>query len=552
MTAFTNRILAKRILGWIATTALLLTPLAPALAQSKPVLIVSITPTDEVLADIQYGAKVTGMDASPILFPAAALLEGVDRTRPIGMYLTPKPGGGDFEGMLFIPVTDFKKVLEKIKGALGEPKDAGDGVKELATPVGQPVFFKEQKGWVFISQKKDGLANPSADPAAVLGTLPKEYTLAVRALVQNIPADLKSLAVQTIKEAMENGLKQGGGAQDRELAEKMARNTLAGLEKMVNELDSITLGLNIDQPGQKVYLDLSITAVEGSSLAKQFAQQAEVKSAFGGFLSPGAAATLNIASQLSPDDIEQTKGLITGFQKKAMEDIGKDPNLPADKKPVVKELVNSLIGVLTKTIEAGKLDVGASLLLEPKSLGFVIGGLVADGAEIEKTFKRMAELAKADPNAPKIQLDSGSHGGIQFHTLTKPIPEHEKQAREMLGEELTIILGVGQQSFYVSFGKNAESLLKSVIDKSAADGAKAVLPMQLNVSLLPLLKFAASMDDNPIVGQLIPILEKSQKDKVAFFAQPIPRGQTIRVQLDEGVVQAIGEAAKKVTGERGR
>ena len=38
---------------------------------------------------------------------------------------------------------------------------------------------------------------------------------------------------------------------------------------MINELDEVVLGWAIDQPGRRTFLDLSMTAVEGSKTAKQ-------------------------------------------------------------------------------------------------------------------------------------------------------------------------------------------------------------------------------------------------------------------------------------------
>jgi hypothetical protein len=162
---------------------------------------------------------------------------GIDKKRPIGMYVSPKAGGNDFVAVVFVPVSDLKTILETFKGQLGAPKDAGDGVQEVSGG-GQPVYIKEKTGWAFVSNAKENLADLPADPAILLGNLPKEYTLAVKVNVSNIPEKLKKMGIDTIKEGFERQLQNNprGGA-DAELVEKMQRNQMEALFKAADELD---------------------------------------------------------------------------------------------------------------------------------------------------------------------------------------------------------------------------------------------------------------------------------------------------------------------------
>ena len=56
----------------------------------------------------------------------------------------------------------------------------------------------------------------------------------------------------------------------------IAQQGMADVQKMINELESITVGLNIDQTRQSVYFDFGITAKEGTETAKQFAHAGHV------------------------------------------------------------------------------------------------------------------------------------------------------------------------------------------------------------------------------------------------------------------------------------
>jgi hypothetical protein len=320
---------------------------------------------------------------------------------------------------------------------------------------------------------------------------------------------------------------------------------------MVDELDEIMLGFAIDGPGKRTYLDVNVTAREGTSLAKQYALLADAKSSFTGFLLPNAAATLNLTQTMLKEDVDQAVAMLKGVRANVMKAIDDDPNLDAGKRGASKEVLGSLLDAFTKTVEGGKIDGGAVLMLDAKTVDFAAGGLVADGKSVEDSFKRLVEIAKNDPDFPSVKLNSGSHGGITFHSVTAPIPESEKDAREILGDKVNIVLGTGPKAVYVAFGKNAESLLKQVIDKSAQDGSKAVPPMQLNVALLPILKFAASVDNsnNEIVSEMIKVLEKSGKDKINLLSQPIKNGNNVRIQVEEGILQIIGAAAQKAQAQ---
>src|SRR4029077_9138474 len=97
--------------------------------------------------------------------------------RPIGVYIVPKSDG--FEGVAFVPMAPdgLKTILKMHKDRLGEPKDMGDGILKVGN--NGNVFLKEVQSpggnWVFAAAEKEHLASLPADPASVLGDLPKTY-----------------------------------------------------------------------------------------------------------------------------------------------------------------------------------------------------------------------------------------------------------------------------------------------------------------------------------------------------------------------------------------
>ena len=144
--------------------------------------------------------------------------------------------------------------------------------------------------------------------------------------------------------------------------------------------------------------------------------------------------------------------------------------------------------------------------------------------------------------------------GVEFTSdlvsrLTADIPDQEFEAREFLGDKLEVVIGTGPKAVYLCAGKNAQTLLKTVIDASASAGEKDASPFQMEVAALPILKFFAAVDDRPMLPALIESLERGGNDRVTVTSQSLPRGSTIRIEVQEGLLKLIGEAVKQLGGD---
>lgn len=542
------KLLARNMFRWMAVAAVLVPALA--LAQDvKPVVVISVASVEDTLADVGYITKAAGNEEigrTAILF-GNAFTGGFDKKKPMGAYVVPQ--GGDFQVIGFIPVTDLNTILTTFEAQLGKPKDAGDGVLEVGMP--ESVFIKEQTGWAFIAKQKEHLVGLPADPSALLGTLPKDYNFAVRALANNIPEEIKRWAVDQIKVAFEREFEKNAAnapPDQRDALEKVGRNTVGQFIRYIEEMEEATIGLNIDSVAKKTYFDVSLLAKDGTALARQFAMNTGLKSAFGGFKLPEASVTFNFVGKMAPEDIDQQVAMIGTMKAQALKQIDADGNVEAGQKDAYKDVIGKFMDVLTSTVKSGKLDGGAALVLEPKNISFIAGGHVADGAALEAAFRKVVDVAKGDPDFPKVTFDVATHGGVKFHTLTYPIPATETEMRDFFGPAMDIVIGTSPNTVYLAFGKNAQPLIKKVMDQSATVADRDALPMELNVALLPILKFFSSVDDNPIVPALVSTLEKAGNDKIALTSTATGRGVVGRFEIGEGILQTIGEAAKSFGG----
>jgi hypothetical protein len=324
----------------------------------------------------------------------------------------------------------------------------------------------------------------------------------------------------------------------------MTAAQVANIEKLINESDEVLIGLGIDEQAKRIIQDTSFSAKEGTSLARSMAMQADLKTSFAGFMLPDAAVSVSIAGKTSSESIAQAGATLQAIRGHLSKHIDDSPDIPGDKRDAIKALLVPLFDVLSKTIATGRVDGGLTIVLMPKSLSFAAGGLCADSASIEKVLKSVADLGKDINNFPKLQLSAGAIGDMKLSRLTAPIPP-SSPARDVLGDSLEIIVGVSPSSVIIAGGKDAEGLLRKVLDTSAQNRDKAVLPVQVNVAVLPIARFIKSLDENPNVNSVITSLEQSGNDRITVTNKPDMRSSTTRIEIQEGVIKAAGAFAKR-------
>ena len=541
----------------IATTmlALALLPLAQVHAQAtaKPVAIVSIADVGKLKGDINYLAEAAGQQGLAMfgMMAAEQYLQLLDPTKPIGVLVNfnfdgpiPMPAG-----VAFLPIKDFDKAITMIEQAMAvEAQDLGNGVRQIdGFP---PVFLKKSGDWAFASTDPFSLGNLPDDPAALLNGLNEEYDIAISVLMQNIPDDAKQMAMMQIRQGIDAGLGAAGDSPDAELAKQLSDNSFDQLEMFLTETESMTIGWNIDPQGQNTYFDFSVTALEGTAFAETMALYGESKSDFSGFLVPEAAVTMNVSTPIPSDQTEQLKVSMDQLRQQVLSELENDRALDD---PEIKELVDSLVGKLfdtfTAMMEAGKIDAGASLVLQP-NLMLTAGAFVADGKALDDVLREIIILASQEPGAPQVNLDAEEHAGVIFHTLSIDAREIDSQAERILGNEtLDVAVGTGKETIYLAVGKDALSALKEAIDASAAGSPENLPLFQTTVTLGAILEFAQTVDESGAMAMMAPLFEQvSGNDRISMTETAIERGILMRVEVEAGVLKLIGGVAGAVGG----
>ena len=522
-------------------------------ASLKPVGIVSLASFNENLADVAYITRAAGMPdyGDTARFLVGAMSAGIDKARPIGMYFVPKQQ--EFHAVAFVPLdTNGLSTIFKVhKDQLGEPKDLGGGLYQVGRA--RTVFIKEQGGWGFVAEKQDFLTDLPQDPAAILGDLPAKYNIAAKLLVQNIPAEMRRMVIDQIKVGMERFLDSPAARQgsiDRQQAQQISAMYIQQIDRLLTESEELRLALAIDEPGKQIVLDIGAAAKEGTSLAKAMALQTEAKTNFAKFAQPGASVTMNMANKTGPEDIKQVKATIAAARVQWAKQIDDSPDIPGDKRDGLNSVLTQLFDLVEKTVESGRTDFAGALLLRPKAVSFTSSAYVADGAAFEQILTKLADLTKDLNNGPQFQLNAGKLGDLRLHRLKAAIPHGNAEAREVLGDSLDVVFAVGPTSVLVAGGKDADGLLRQVVTQNAQVHDQPTRPLEFVISLIPILQFSQSVKDNPIVKGILAGLEQSANDKIMITNDPGTRTSLTRVEVQEGVIKAIGEGAKAVGAGR--
>jgi len=515
------------------------------LAQQKPAVVISVAGVKEQMADLRYVLQAAGVPqfAGVVDLMAAQYIQVLDADKPGGAAIWLADDGSP-SVLGFLPVKDMNQLSTLIGQQLGPVQDAGNGVKILPAP--QPIYMKQSGAYAFLSDRAENLSRLPQDPAVYLEGLDKKYNLAVVFNVQSVPAPLKEMALSFLEQAAEAAAQQAPDEAARELQEWSLKSTLEQYRKIFADGDQLFLGLSIDEQAKAVYIDFTLTAQPGSSLAGELSTLLD-QSAFSGFLRPNAALAGAFASRITEAQGQQSQqvlGQLATWVRKQAENEIDDENA----RQLINDLVNQLGTIAEQTIASGTSEFGIVVDLEGESPRCVAGARVADGAAVQAIYDKLLKLAEEEAGV-RVERDFYQGQSIRFHRVTAPAPDEE--FRRIFGEELELGLGYGPNSAVITFGKGSIDLAKEVLTQPT-QGAKPAIN-QLYISAAPILayvkKLGGEFGENPALDAAQAALARYvHKDRVVIAFSPVRNGMQMRFSMDEGVIAAIGAAVAAATG----
>jgi hypothetical protein len=526
-------------------------------ADPKPLGVFTLASVDSLMSDVDYLGQTLGNEQLQSIMAEGALkaltggkgLDVLDRKKPIGIVLlTPDlsadqlkstPWAEIVQSYLCLPVKSEEELLAAMKNYTSTPQDRGNGVKSMDIKNNQKtLFYKVQNGYMFVADKAEFLGNLPSDPTTLMGKMAKDYDIAVRLNIGNLPETLRKDIVDAFSTGVTDGLRRIPGEDDAafEIRKGLVMNNFEIFESLVNDTDGVTVGLNIDSSAKVTYLDTAVTVKSGSKWASKFALTANVTSQFAGFFAPSQGISGTMSYKLDGDAVQIFTNTLSSMSTMAKKQIA-----AGNPKDGTEEIVDQFFEILTKTGETGRVDAAATIALGERSVNTLVAGYVHDGAAAESLFKKMAELVKDD--VTEVKMDVTTHEGVKFHQVSYPAPG--PMAQILFGETVTMTFGVGPKQFYLASGKDSLTMCKEAITSSALAGEKKVETLLVETSVSPILTFANSLQPNPLAKMCKDTLATANgKDHISVGTKAIENGQILRVQVDEVILKLAGTMQK--------
>lgn len=552
-------------------------------ADAQPLAVVSVAGYSELKADLEYlGALSGNADIGGVLEKLLSRmtqhqgLAGIAQERPWGVSISVPPDGSQFLALIFLPVTDLSKLIEALAALAGQPVvKADDGIYEIAGNA-EAWFVAQKGGYAFLARRKSALQHLPDDPLQQSRGLDKQYDLALSFDVHRLPPTMHQMAAERVRRYWEATPAQHateGGKERNAARAHLARRAAEQAVQTINDLDRVAVGLNIDRANHRTRLDLEITALPDSSLARSSAalkQAADPRLA--GVLASDAIASVLFDWPLSEDDEALARATLDRLREGLPALIGNALSLE-EKETKAKDLTGKLFDLFDQTIEKRRrinfglavfgakrdeLDdiIGDAIdesfpgrihetIIGAGQVAVVAGGVTADGAEWERVAMELvglvAEAAELDP--PKLKVDT--YQGWRFHTLSVTAPQTMRAElplralRNLLGNPIRIVLAFGEDTFYVAIGENGTDAIKRLIDRSAATPASET-PLTALLALAPAWKLLFMQTAKPQAKKIAAELKKIGKDRVTITAVPTERGIRCRLECEEGANLLLG------------
>lgn len=536
-----------------------------AAAEKKPLAVMGLAGYDRIRSDIAYVGQISdnpgldvNLEAVLKLFTRGQGLAGIDKFRPWGVVLFAEESGRP-SGFGFIPVSDAAKLFEVLSPLVGEGEDVGEGVKKFGRGP-RAVFVKQHDQWLLLSDKPEALKDVSGDPSRWLGDLTKQYDSAVRVFAAHMPPQWRQRAEEAIRRGVERELRRRGHETDLEhqIRTEFFESIATVARAVVNDVDALTVGWNLDGTKESATFDVSITARPGSELARETVAALEnLKTGFAGFILPDAVLSGNWGGRIPEFKAAVLDSVLTKARTQVLEDLDKS-NRGDEEKEVLKSLFEDVSSVVIESVKSRQVDGAMSVSLKPDASVMVAAARLADADRLDKVLRTISSVAdRMQPGALEwASYEKEAWREMTLHSVALPIEETGRDAENMIrlfGEKINIVVGVGKESLVMAAGVNAKETLKQAIEKSG-EAAQAVNPMKLTVSLKPLAEFIAEFGEEkerPQAAAVARVLaDQKGNDQITLTASAVPDGVQWRVEFDSGVLRLMGKMAQEAQSRR--
>lgn len=445
-------------------------------------------------------------------------LEGIDATRPMGVYAVFGKEIDSVRGTALVPVADEKAMLELI-GNLGIKTVCDpDGIHTVVNDTTVKVYFRFAHRYLYIAAiAPDGLRDGNLlPPGKILGE-GKGPALDLRVKMDQLPEAALTLAAMQLEEELKkiaDAPSKGESAAQRGLRQAALQEMARAGAALLKEGAELRASLDITEKDKLLDARVAVLPRKGSSLEKDLKTLAQSTSLFAGLAKEEAAAQVMVHLKLPAVVQESVLKLFEEIAERTAAGIRDEGK---------RRQAQRLLDAFLPTVKAGRIDGLVRLEgLQVDRQGTVLAALrLEDGDKLEKEARALIqEMLKEMPKDLRagIQLDAEEAGGIKIHrfalgSLSPGGALLEGMVKVLLGDG-TLYLAVRKDALFAAVGRNA------LTDLQGALTAKGAAPA-------PLLRQDVDM------GRVLKLLAESPEAKKTLDAT-LGTGQeaTVRLRLE--------------------
>jgi hypothetical protein len=513
---------------------------APATAR-YPALVVSVSGISTLLDDLRFLARSAGMPqfAGLVTLMTEPYTQGVDVSKPTGMLVT--FDGSQPTGLVFVAVSDFASLLQKLSEQVGQTEDLGGGVWKVA--MDRDAFLKQHAGWVFAASRAADLEELPNDPTIFLGDMPRQYTLGVRVDARGIPDAVRSSNWDKIRSRTNQFLDEqldSASAGDRLTLQQARQTEIEDLISLVQGVEQLTVGWGNERAAGKTFLEVTVVPRDGSELAEQLTLAAARRTTLGQFHLPEAALSCSLDVVLPTVPDEQVRRLLQQARRKL------DPQFMS--KPGFGEAWLQLTEVIRATMRHGNLQAGCVVVGGGRNVQqtqFVAGAKVAEAQRLCGPFRTVLDGLHDHASGIQISWREDRYGEFSVFRGHVALPPGDAAARRLFGERLQFAAAIGVDRVYWAHGPTCIELLQGKLDEAPPVNLTHPVPVQVKARLRPLLEIARTLDDGPATAMMAAALRQTQAGNRVRATVTTRQGTlACRLEAEAGALQLIGEAAK--------
>jgi len=480
------------------------------------------------------------------ILTAMAELAGVDETRPWGAML--QTDGKRYRNHAFAPMSNLSHLLEFL--SIADVTRVDERTSKI--PFADQVVYARQEGpWAHVWTGSEELEGVPTIPESTLAALRQQYHLAVALYPQNLLSAERQAIDTSLQEFAQESAQQLPTEADEEYAirRSMTGEVARNFSALLNEIDTILLGWTLDgRQNRTGCFELTTKAMLGTEFARDWARRASLKSSLGAFDLPNSFVQARWSTALTQSEITDLVSALDRVRSSALDEL-ENQGLNDSEFVAARRVVDDLMDVVEETAQSGDLDGGLAITAGPHGTTFVAGVRVAQISKLEDMFVQLVDMLQEEN--PSITVKSGEPGtadftGFRLYTIsTAPddvVPGQDAPAGECWDFSV-VAVGFGKRDVYVATGRNAMSTLKQAIKQSEASGTRTEIPLRLTVTLHPLAELLAATGDQSTkraAREVAAALAASPgKDHIRLALEPIERGVRIRLEFEEGVLNAL-------------